>query len=105
LIAGAGPAGPALAQYLKNHHVSFRIVEKACESRLQGYSVSLHFGIPYLAQAMGQDNMDGFEEKTSVLYTDDTGFATVTADGEILIQTRSTPTIVGKGIRANRSRL
>jgi hypothetical protein len=54
---------------------------------------------------MGQDNMDGFEEKTSVLYTNDTGFATITADGEVLIQTRGTPTIVGKGIRANRSRL
>ncbi|CAO3666862.1 unnamed protein product [Umbelopsis ramanniana] len=105
LIAGAGPAGLALAQYLKTHRVPFRIVEKACESRLQGYSVTLHFGIPYLAQAMGQDRMDGFEEKTSVLYTNDTGFATVTADGEILIQTRGTPTIVGAGIRANRSRL
>ncbi|KAI8578327.1 hypothetical protein K450DRAFT_247415 [Umbelopsis ramanniana AG] len=105
LITGAGPAGLTLAQYLKTHHVPFRIIEKASESRLQGYSVTLHFGIPYITQAMGQEKMDGFAEKTSVLYTDVTGFATVTADGEILIQTRGTPTIVGTGFRANRSRL
>ncbi|CAM0140435.1 hypothetical protein VKS41_006446 [Umbelopsis sp. WA50703] len=105
LIAGAGPAGLALAQYLKTHNVPFRIVEKASESRLQGYSVSLHFGIPYITQAMGPERMDRFEEKTSVNHTKDTGFATITADGEILLQSRGTPTIIGTGIRANRARL
>ncbi|KAG2172433.1 hypothetical protein INT43_004975 [Umbelopsis isabellina] len=105
LIAGGGPAGLALAQYLKKNNVPFRIVEKANESRLQGYSVSLHFGIPYIEQALGPERMVGFEEKVSVNHTKDTGFATVTSDGEILIQSRGTPTIVGTGVRANRNRL
>ncbi|KAG2172642.1 hypothetical protein INT44_002657 [Umbelopsis vinacea] len=54
---------------------------------------------------MGQENMATFSEKISVIYTDETGFATVTADGEILIPIRGTPTIVGTGFRANRLRL
>ncbi|KAI9286753.1 hypothetical protein BC943DRAFT_375929 [Umbelopsis sp. AD052] len=41
LITGGGPAGLALAQYLMTHSVPFRIVEKASEYRLQGYSVAL----------------------------------------------------------------
>ncbi|KAI9286750.1 hypothetical protein BC943DRAFT_321319 [Umbelopsis sp. AD052] len=84
------------------HSVSLR---KHPKSRLQGYSVAIHFGIPYITQAMGQENMATFAEKISVIYTDDTGFATVTADREILIPIRGTPTIVGTGFRANRSRL
>lgn len=52
------------------------------------------FWFPHLAQAMEQDRKDRFEEKTSVLRTNDTGFANVTEVGGIWIQIRGTPTIV-----------
>jgi 2-polyprenyl-6-methoxyphenol hydroxylase-like FAD-dependent oxidoreductase len=105
LIVGAGPAGLSLGQYLKTHNVPYKIVEKSSEARLQGYSVSVHFAIEYLTLAMGEDRMKGFEEKTSVNYTKETGFGTVDSDGSLVFRTHGTPTLIGYGIRANRSRL
>ncbi|KAI9286755.1 hypothetical protein BC943DRAFT_321324 [Umbelopsis sp. AD052] len=45
---------------------------------------------------MGLENMTIFAEKTSVIYLNDTGFATFMANGEILIQTQGTPIIGDK---------
>ncbi|KAG2172637.1 hypothetical protein INT44_002652 [Umbelopsis vinacea] len=92
LKVSSGPAGLPLAQYLKTHRVPFRNIR----SHLQGYSVALHFGISYITQAMGLENMTTFAEKTSVIYLNETGFATFMADGEILIQTQGTPIIGDK---------
>lgn len=105
LIVGAGPAGLALGQYLKTRNIPYRILEKADGSRLQGYSVSVHFAIEYLTLAMGEEKMKGFEEKTSVNYTKETGFGTADSDGTVVFKTTGTPTLIGYGIRANRSRL
>ncbi|KAG2174583.1 hypothetical protein INT44_006846 [Umbelopsis vinacea] len=105
LIVGAGPAGLSLAQYLKTHGIPYRIVEKSNDDRLQGYSVSLHFALEYLAKAMGEEKMKSIVEKTSVNYRDETAFSTVDHLGQPVMKSNGSPTLVGYGIRANRSRL
>jgi 2-polyprenyl-6-methoxyphenol hydroxylase-like FAD-dependent oxidoreductase len=105
LIVGAGPAGLSLAQYLKTHGIPYHIVEKSNGDRLQGYSVSLHFALEYLTKAMGKEKMDSIVEKTSVNYRDETAFATVDHLGNVVMKSNGTPTLIGYGIRANRSRL
>jgi 2-polyprenyl-6-methoxyphenol hydroxylase-like FAD-dependent oxidoreductase len=105
LIIGSGPAGLTLAQYLKRHDVPIQVVEKAPVSRLQGYSVSIHFALPYLVEALGEDKMKDFEEYVSVNHTKSTGVALVNYDGKVLLKLDGIPALSGKGIRANRSRI
>ncbi|KAI8584527.1 hypothetical protein K450DRAFT_216758 [Umbelopsis ramanniana AG] len=105
LIVGAGPAGLSLAQYLKTHGIPYRIVEKSNGDRLQGYSVSLHFAFEHLTKAMGEEKMKSIVEKTSVNYRDETAFATVDHLGNPVMKSNGSPTLIGYGIRANRSRL
>lgn len=105
LIVGSGPAGLALAQYLKKYNVPFQVVEKAPISRLQGYSVSIHFALPYLVQALGEEKMKDFKKYVSVNHTTDTGVALVNYDGQVLLKLNGIPALSGKGIRANRTRI
>jgi 2-polyprenyl-6-methoxyphenol hydroxylase-like FAD-dependent oxidoreductase len=109
LIAGGGLAGLVLAQGLKRNGIPFEIFERdeSSDARKQGFSLSVHWAIPYIESCMDPELFKEIGTAT-VNPSDptDMGFAVVDGTtGKVLINLNPTPSKdKPQGYRMNRQR-
>src|ERR1700753_1898995 len=106
LIIGAGISGIALARFLLNHHIPFRIFEQAPAERPQGFGITLREAtFPKLFELLDTDEST-FRKEVAVdrKYGSYASFATSILTGE-RFSVGSFRAGYSKDFRANRERL
>ncbi|KAG2182605.1 hypothetical protein INT44_005584 [Umbelopsis vinacea] len=109
LIAGGGLSGLVLAQGLKKNGIPFEIFERdeSSDARGQGYSLSVHWAIPYIKRCMDPEMFKEIGEATvNPADPTDMGFAVLDGTtGKVLINLNPTPNKSNpQGYRMNRQR-
>ena len=109
LIAGGGLSGLVLAQGLKKNGIPFEIFERdeSSDARGQGYSLSVHWAIPYIKSCMEPEHFKEIGEATvNPADPTDMGFAVLDGTtGKVLINLNPTPNKENpQGFRMNRQR-
>ncbi|KAF7726138.1 hypothetical protein EC973_009030 [Apophysomyces ossiformis] len=84
IIIGAGVAGLSLAQVLQHKGVPFKVFERdpGSDYRSQGRSMSLHFCLQALKQAIGADYYESMPRKSSVNTYRPTDYGFALIDGK-----------------------
>ncbi|KAI7882917.1 FAD/NAD(P)-binding domain-containing protein [Lichtheimia hyalospora FSU 10163] len=109
IIIGGGLAGLALGNVLEQHGVPYTVFERepSANDRLQGWSLSLHFVLPKLAELINPEKWAEFGPRTAVNPQDphNVSFALIDgASGKAFMQ-RGGPNLGAGVYRVNRKRL